>query len=44
MLSFTKQDIYAALAETGFSENTRVEQLDMASLMNFSLNLKKYIH
>ena len=44
MLSFTKQDIYAALAETGFSENTRMEQLDMESLMNFSLNLKKYIH
>ncbi len=41
MLSVSKQDVYDALAENGLGESTRVEQLDMESLIAFSMSLKK---
>lgn len=41
MMSYSKQQIYSALSECGYGENTRIEQLDMDSLIAFSLALKK---
>ncbi len=43
MLSVSKQSIYDTLQECGFGENTRVEQLDMESLILFSCTLRKNI-
>lgn len=44
MLSVGKQQIYDALSESGLGENTRIEQLDMETLIAFSLTLKKHIN
>lgn len=41
MLSAGKQQVYDALAECGLNENTRVEQLDMDTLISFSAALRK---
>lgn len=41
MLSAGKQQVYDALAECGLNENTRVEQLDMETLISFSAALRK---
>ena len=43
MLSADKKHIYEALSENNLSENSRVEQLGMESLIAFSLTLKKLI-
>lgn len=43
MLSVSKQSIYDTLQECSFGENTRVEQLDMESLILFSCTLRKNI-
>lgn len=43
MLSADKQQIYSALSEAGLSENSRVEQLDMEKLIEFSKILKKHM-
>lgn len=43
MLSVDKKQIYEALSENNLSENSRVEQLGMESLIAFSLTLKKMI-
>lgn len=39
-----KSDVYSALAAIGLSENTRLEQLDMEQLIDFSLKLKEVLN
>lgn len=41
MMSADKSSVYEALRECGFGESTRVEQLDMESLISFSSVLRK---
>lgn len=42
MMNINKQTVYEVLKKMGISENMRVEQFDMESLIEFSENLKEY--
>ncbi|MBQ9981266.1 MAG: 16S rRNA (adenine(1518)-N(6)/adenine(1519)-N(6))-dimethyltransferase RsmA [Oscillospiraceae bacterium] len=42
MMNINKQTVYEVLKKMGLSENMRVEQFDMESLIEFSENLKEY--
>ncbi|MBP1566183.1 MAG: 16S rRNA (adenine(1518)-N(6)/adenine(1519)-N(6))-dimethyltransferase RsmA [Oscillospiraceae bacterium] len=42
MMNINKQKVYEVLKKMGLSENMRVEQFDMESLIEFSENLKEY--
>lgn len=42
IMNINKQTVYEVLKKMGLSENMRVEQFDMESLIEFSENLKEY--
>jgi len=44
MLGISKESVYETLRECGMSENMRIEQFDMESLIDFSVNLRKKVH
>ncbi len=44
MLGIEKEKIYETLRENGLSENTRIEQLDMETMIDFSMKLKNKIN
>jgi len=44
MLGISKESVYETLRECGMSENMRIEQFNMESLINFSSALRKKVH